>query len=312
MKGMGRWIAAAALGLGTAAHAASLDIQPAHYGFATCDGARIFYREAGDRARPTLLLLHGNPSSSLMFRDLIALLAGEFHLVAPDYPSYGLSDAPAPGKFAYTFEHVSKCVESLVDGLGVKSYGLYMQDFGVPVGMRMVMRRPERLTALIVQNGIISPAKDESDNWLLPFFERRDPVAEKRLRNSYTSANITRKYYELGAADLARISPDTWIADQYALDQPGVRDARVELMYDYRNNITAWPSWRAYLREKKPPTLVVWGRQDPIFPEEHAMTYLEEHPGAEVHLVSGGHFMLEERAGLVAELIRDFYRRVPR
>jgi len=311
MKGMGRWIAGMALGLGSVAHAAPAEVQPVRYGFATCDGAKIFYREAGDRARPTLLLLHGNPSSSHMFRDLIALLAGEFHLVAPDYPSYGQSDAPSPDKFAYTFEHVSQCVESLVDGLGVKSYGLYMQDFGVPVGMRMVMRHPGRARALIVQNGIISPAKDESDNWLLPFFRDRDAAAEKRLRNSYTSANITRKYYELGASDLSRISPDNWIADQYVLDQPGVRDARVELMYDYRNNITAWPSWRAYLREKKPPTLVVWGRQDPIFPEEHAMTYLEEHPGAEVHLVTGGHFMLEERAGLVAELIRDFWRRVP-
>ena len=299
-----------AAALVAAAHAlAAHDPQPVRYGFAACDGTRIFYREAGDRARPTLLLLHGNPSSSYMFRDLIPLLADDFHLVAPDYPSFGSSETPPPAKFAYTFEHVSMCVEALIDGLGVKRYGLYMQDFGVPVGFRMALRHPERIEALVVQNGIVSPAKDETGNWLLPFFANRDPAAEKRLRNSYTSSSITRKYYELGAAELERIPPDTWQADQYVLDQPGVRDARVEFMYDHRNNITAWPSWRAYLREKQPPTLVIWGRQDPIFGTEHAFTFLDEHPKAELHLVNGGHFMLEERAGLVATLIRDFYRR---
>jgi len=308
MNGFWKWLAAVAAASSTAV--AATDPQPTRYGFSTCDGARLFHREAGERSRPTLLLLHGNPSSSQMFRDLIPLLADDFHLVAPDYPSFGTSEAPAPATFAYTFEHLSNCIEALMDSMGVKSYSLYMQDFGVPVGFRMAMRQPERVRAMVIQNGILSPAKDESGNWLLPFFERRDAAAEKRLRNSYASSSITRKYYELGAADPARISPDTWQSDQHVLDQPGVRDARVELMYDYRNNITAWPAWRAYLRDERPPTLIVWGRQDPIFPVEHALAMVEEHPQAELHLLNGGHFVLEERAALVAELIREFHQRI--
>ena len=294
------------------AYAAGFDgnRQTVHYRFITADGVKFFLREAGDPAKPTIVLLHGNPSSSHMFRDLMPLLATDFHVIAPDYPAHGFSDVPSPAAFAYTFDHLSTCIESIVEQLGVKSYSLYMMDFGVPVGFRIAVRHPERIESLVVQNGIIhGPKQEDADDWLKPFFDRRDPAAEKRLRNSYTTAQITRKYYELGAQRLERISPDAWIADQYVLDQPGVRDARVELMYDYRNNVTAWPSWQAYLREKQPPTLIVWGRQDPIFSVDQALAYLDELPNAELHLLDGGHFMLEEHAALVAGLIREFHRR---
>jgi pimeloyl-ACP methyl ester carboxylesterase len=281
-----------------------------NYRTAVVDGLNIFYREAGPTDRPAIVLLHGFPTSSHMFRDLIPALADRYHVIAPDYPGFGYSDAPPVEKFDYTFEHLTDIVDHFLEQKGLKSYSLYVQDYGSPIGFRLAVRHPERVQAIISQNG---NAYDEglSPFWaetLYPFWKERNAQTEV---NAAALADLasTKFQYETGVRDIAHISPDAWSHAQAGLDRPGNRAIQLEIIYDYRKNPPLYPSWHEYLRKHQPPVLAVWGKNDPIFSAPGAKAFRRDVPKAEVHLLNTGHFALEEDGDEIASLIRDFLAR---
>lgn len=284
-----------------------------HHRTATVNGTKIFYREAGPVGAPVLLLLHGFPSSSHMYRDLIPALADRYHVIAPDYPGFGQSATPDRASFRYSFANYATMVDGLMNQLGEKRYALYVQDYGAPVGYRLALLRPDRVTALIVQNG------NAYDEGLSPFWDpikaywtegtnaRRQP-----LRAGLTLA-ATKSQYIDGVADPSRIDPAAWLHDQALLDRPGIDEIMLDLFYDYRTNVALYPHFQAYFRIRKPPTLIVWGVNDAIFPAAGAKAYRKDLPDAEVHLLDTGHFALEDKGGEIATLIRGFLaRKLPR
>lgn len=272
-------------------------------------GLKLFYREAGPPDAPVVLLLHGFPSSSHMYRDLMPRLADEYHVIAPDYPGYGYSDAPSVDRFTYTFDRTTDVIERFTQELGLTKYSLYVQDFGGPVGFRLAVRDPERIQALIVQNAVahIEGLSEEMHAPAKAFWEDRSPTTEEPMRG-FLTAETTRFQYLHGASQPERVSPDSWMLDQALLDRPGNAEIQLELLYDYRNNPPRYPEWQAYLREHRPPVLVVWGRNDPLFTVAGANAYKRDVPNAEVHLLDGGHFALEEHAETIAGLIKEFLR----
>jgi pimeloyl-ACP methyl ester carboxylesterase len=286
---------------------------PTHYREVRVDGLDVFYREAGDPGNPVLLLLHGFPASSFMFRRLIDLLSDRFHVIAPDYPGFGHSAAPAPSDFTYTFDRLTDVVEGFTDALGLTRYGLYLQDFGGPVGLRLAVRHPERVSFLVIQN---ANAYEEGlpDSFWTPLREFwRDPSAENReaLREGGISDSALEWNYTHGVADPTRVDPDNWLLQSALLNRPGNKDAMLDLLYDYRTNPGRYPRWHDYFRAYRPPTLVVWGRNDEIFPEAGAHAYAVDLPDAEVHLLDTGHFALEDHAEAIAAHIRGFAARRP-
>jgi pimeloyl-ACP methyl ester carboxylesterase len=274
------------------------------------DEVDVFYREA-DRARaPALVLLHGFPTSSHMFRDLIPALADRYRVIAPDYPGFGNSGMPERDRFAYTFESYAKIVEKLIERLGLDRYALYVMDYGAPVGFRLATAHPKRVSAFIVQNG------NAYDEGLEQFW---DPIkaywksGSKEDREAIrwlTSLKATKWQYTHGVADTTLVSPDAWTIDQTFLDRPGNQDIQLDLFYDYRNNIPLYPAWQAYFREHKPPMLVVWGKNDQIFVAAGAEPYKRDNPSTEIHMLDTGHFALETHGADIARLIRDFLGRV--
>jgi len=297
--------------LASALMAAPADADPAqvHYRTQAVDGIEIFYREAGSPDAPAVLLLHGFPTSSHMFRDLIPRLAQRYHVIAPDYPGYGFSDAPSPASFTYTFDSLADVMGRFTQAVGLDSYALYMQDFGGPVGFRMAVRHPERVSALIVQNANayeegLSPAMDTAR----PAWERRTPETERTLRG-FLTPETTKFQYLHGARDPGRISPDAWLHAQAGLDRPGNDEIQLALLHDYGSNPRQYPLWQSYLRERRPPTLVVWGQHDPFFTVAGARAYERDVPDSEIHLLETGHFALEEEAPTIARLMLDFLDR---
>jgi pimeloyl-ACP methyl ester carboxylesterase len=276
---------------------------------ATIDGVKIFYREAGPPGAPTVLLLHGFPTSSHMFRNLITALADRYHLIAPDYPGYGESDMPDRATFAYTFDHFAELVDALLDRINVKKYAMYVMDYGAPVGWRLALKHPERVTGLIVQNG------NAYEEGLKEFWDPikaywSDGSAEhRRALGGLVSPETTKFQYTDGVADVTRVSPDNWVHDQALLDRRGNADIQMDLFYDYRTNLPLYPAVQAYFRENMPPTLIVWGKNDKIFPVDGAHPYRRDLPNAEVHLLDTGHFALEDKADEMVPLIRDFLDR---
>jgi pimeloyl-ACP methyl ester carboxylesterase len=270
------------------------------------DGLDIFYREAGSPKRPTLVLLHGFPSSSHMFRNLILTLADEFHIIAPDYPGYGQSSAPSANEFPYTFDRLAEVIEAFLTKLNVTRFSLYIQDFGAPVGLRIAARNPDWISSLIVQNGNayvegISAAFDA----FKPFWLNRTAETEVPLRG-FLTLDTTQFQYTHGARNVEAISPDTWTHDQALLDRPGNHEVQLSLMHDYQNNPSQYAIWQDYFRNDQPPTLITWGRNDPFFTEEGARAYLRDLPNAELHLLDSGHFALEEDVNIVGALISEF------
>lgn len=274
----------------------------------TIDGLDIFYREAGDPSRPTLLLLHGFPASSFMFRELIDRLGADLHLVAPDYPGFGYSAAPSRDDFAYSFDRLADVVAAFTEKLGLKSYWLYIQDFGGPVGFRLATRHPERVRGLIVQNANAYEGGLPDSFWAPARALWTDPSPEnfQRIREAATSDDALAWNYTHGVRDAAAISPDSWILQQALLAKPGIRDIMVDLLHDYGSNPPLYPAWQAYFRTHRPPTLIVWGQHDVIFPPVGAHHYLRDLPEAELHLLDTGHFALEEDGAVIADHIRRF------
>ncbi len=273
------------------------------------DGLKIFYREAGDTRNPTLVLLHGFPSSSVMFRDLIPRLADRLHLVAPDFPGFGRSDAPPPDKFRYTFDHLTDMLDRFLEQQRVPRYALYLQDYGGPIGFRLALAHPERVRALVIQNAV-AHEQGLSDLWTPRRAFWADRAAnQKAVRDNLLSLAATRQRHVGRSPEPERIDPDTWESEYAFLTRPGMVDIQLDLFYDYRTNVASYPKWQAYLREHQPPTLVVWGKHDLSFTVAGAVALGEDVASAEVHLLDAGHFALDEAAPKIAELIRDFFAR---
>jgi pimeloyl-ACP methyl ester carboxylesterase len=281
---------------------------PVRYKIIRLNELDIFYREAGPENAPTLLLLHGFPTSSNMFRNLIPRLATSFHVVAPDYPGFGQSSMPSHQDFAYTFENLSNVVEQLVEKLGLTNYSLYVMDYGAPVGYRLALRRPDRVQALIVQNG------NAYDEGLLEFWDPikkywNDPTTENREAIRFlVDAKSTRWQYENGVTDRTLLDPTTWTLDQVGLDRPGNAEIQLDLFYDYRTNVPLYPEFQAFFRQYQPPTLIVWGKNDFIFPPEGAAPYARDLRNVETHLLDTGHFALETHGEEIASRIEEFLR----
>jgi pimeloyl-ACP methyl ester carboxylesterase len=270
------------------------------------DGLDVFYREAGPSGAPVVLLLHGFPTSSHMFRNLIPALADSFHVVAPDYPGFGNSSMPPRNDFEYTFDNLARLVEKFTEQLALSRYTLYVQDYGAPIGFRLAAKHPQRVQALVIQNG---NAYEEGlrDFWkpLKAYWGDRSEANAAALRQ-FLELDATKWQYTHGVRRLEAISPDNWLIDQYLLDRPGNKDIQLQLFYDYRSNLPRYPQWQAYFRRHQPPTLIVWGKNDQIFPADGAHPYKRDLKDLEFHLLDTGHFALEEDHHVIARLMRRF------
>ena len=288
---------------------ASANTTSVRYHTVTIDGVDVFYREAGRKDAPAILLLHGFPTSSHMYRNLIPALADKYRVIAPDYPGFGHSATPDRAAFAYTFDNYAKLVDGLTEKLGVDRYALYVMDYGAPVGFRLAAKHPERVTALIVQNG------NAYEEGIQKFWEPIQKYwasgsnADREAIRWLTSLKATKWQYTHGVPDTTLVSPDSWTMDQARLDRPGNQEIQLDLFYDYRTNIPLYPEWQAYFRKHQPPTLVVWGKNDQIFVVDGAQPYKRDLPNAELHLIDTGHFALETHGPEIAGLIRDFLGR---
>ncbi|KIC94406.1 alpha/beta fold hydrolase [Flavihumibacter solisilvae] len=272
------------------------------------DGLTIFYREAGTAERPVLLLLHGFPSSSHMFRDLITDLSGRYHIIAPDYPGFGQSSAPGIEEFTYTFDNLSLVIEHFIDQLKLKDINLYIQDYGGPVGMRIASRRPELVHSLIIQNSnayvegfgpAIAP--------LVDYIEK--PAENEQKARFFLTLDATKWQYLNGSGDPQKISPDSYMLDQHYLSRPNNDQIQLALFRNYGSNIERYGEWQEYFRKNQPRTLIVWGKNDEMFIAAGADAYKKDLPAAEIHQLDGGHFLLEEHHEHIAELIDKFLQK---
>jgi len=280
----------------------------AHYRTADIDGLNIFYREAGDANLPTILLLHGFPASSFMFRELIDRLADRFHLVAPDYPGFGYSSAPSNKEFPYTFDRLADVADKFTNKLGLTRFAIYMQDFGGPVGFRLATRRPEKVSFLVVQN---ANAYQEGlpDSFWAPakaLWSDPSPANFQKIREAALSDEALEWNYTHGVKDASKINPDSWVLQRALVNRPGNKEIMLDLLYDYRTNPGLYPEWHNYFRKHQPPTLVVWGQNDVIFPASGAHPYKRDLPKVDFNLLDTGHFALEDQGDVIAAHIRRF------
>jgi pimeloyl-ACP methyl ester carboxylesterase len=272
--------------------------------YATIQGVKMFYREAGSKASSTIVLLHGFPSSSHMFRDLIPQLAGKFHVIAPDYVGFGYSDAPEASAFEYTFDNLAASIEELLFGvLGLKKLSIYVQDYGAPVGYRIASRHQDAIEGIVVQNGnAYAEGIGAGFDAMKPFWANRNPETEKPVRE-LLKKETTIFQYTHGVKDASRISPDSYTLDQFLLDRPGNDAIQLNLLHNYQSNLALYDGWHEFFRNKQPKTLIVWGKNDPFFTVEGAQAYLRDIPKAELHLLDTGHFALEDSSEFIAQKI---------
>ncbi|MEL7470509.1 MAG: alpha/beta hydrolase [Pseudomonadota bacterium] len=283
--------------------AAAQDHTLVKYRSEVIDGVKVAYREAGDPANPTILLLHGFPTSSHMFRDLIPMIANDWHVIAPDYPGYGASDMPLVDEFDYTFDTIAAMMTELVDRKGVDTFAVYLMDYGAPVGFRMFEADPQRISAFVIQNG------NAYEEGLLEFWDPlraywADPSEETAaLLRGFLGIEGTKWQYQTGMQFPERVSADNYAHVQYGLDRPGNQEIQLALFLDYGTNPGRYPTWQRLFREHRPPALLMWGKNDPIFPEEGAHPYKRDLKDLEFHILDTGHFALEEYGKAIAERI---------
>lgn len=278
------------------------------YGYELVDGHRIFYREAGVSSGPTIVMLHGFPSSSHQYRNLMRDLSDAYHVIAPDYPGFGASDFPPSSEFEYTFDNLSKLINAFLEQRGLESYTLVLHDYGAPVGFRIATQHPDRVDALLVQNGNayeegIDPNASAP---LIQLWQNRTPGLEEQIIANAFSAPALQWQYTHGTRNPESILPDNWLLDVERMQRPGQHDMHLDLFYDYRNNVEAYPIWQHYLREYQPPVLVTWGKNDAFFTVEGAEAFGKDVEDFELLLLDTGHFPLEEQGAVIAETTRRF------
>jgi pimeloyl-ACP methyl ester carboxylesterase len=280
-----------------------------HYQHTTVDGCKIFYREAGPKTAPAILLLHGFPTSSHMYRNLIPALADRYHVVAPDLPGFGFSDAPERKQFRYTFENLAKAIEGFTEAIGLENYAIYVFDYGAPVGFRLALAHPERITAVISQNG---NAYEEglSQGWNPIQKYWKEPTGENRAAlREFLKPEATKSQYLYGVQDATQLAPETYALDSALLARPGNDEIQLDLFLDYASNVALYPRFQEYFRSKRPPVLAVWGKNDPFFVPAGAEAFKRDIPSAEIHFYDTGHFALETHHQEIAKAIREFLDR---
>tara|TARA_R110002095_G_scaffold25573_4_gene26190 strand:+ start:1483 stop:2400 length:918 start_codon:yes stop_codon:yes gene_type:complete len=301
-----------AAALTSAARAEPANPRQVEYRTLKVNGLDIFYREAGPKEAPTVLLLHGFPTSSHMFRNLIPELSDKYHVIAPDFPGFGYSSAPPVTQFEYSFASLADVTEQFTEQLKLKKYSLYLMDYGAPVGFRLAAKHPERVETLIIQNGNAYDEGLDNTFWepVKAYWKNPAPEQGNKLRSLLT-LDATKWQYTQGVRNPTLISPDTWNHVQPLLDRPGNQEIQLALFLSYGSNPPLYPQWQEYLRTHQPPTLIVWGRNDPIFPAAGAYPYKRDLKNLEFHLLDTGHFALEEEGQTIAQLMRTFLGRQP-
>ncbi len=296
----------AAAGITSASQASSA----VHYRTIDIDGTQIFYREAGPKDAPVVLLLHGFPTSSHMFRNLIPALSDTYRVIAPDYPGFGYSAQPKPSKFDYSFANVTNIIEKFTDRIGAKRYVIYMQDYGGPIGFRLALKNPQRIAGFIIQNAAVDTSGWNPDIVKLfkPFWKNRSADTEKPFRG-FLTAQTTKWQYTQGSARASRVSPDAWTHDQIGLDRNGNNAIQLQYLWNYQDNFTQYPKWQDYLKSEQPPVLITWGKNDPFFTLNNVDVIKKLVPKAEVNLYDAGHFALETHSEEIAADIRTFLAR---
>ena len=281
-------------------------LYPVHYRFVDADGVRVFYREAGDPDLPTLLLLHGYPSSSHQFRDLIPLLSDKFHLVAPDLPGFGFTDVPDARRYVYSFDALGETLVAFVDALRLERYALYVFDYGAPSGLRLALAYPDRVTGLVSQNGN-AYLEGLGDAWepIRRYWAQPTPENRQVVHDNVLNLAGTRWQYLHGVSDETLVAPEGYMLDALLMERPGNKAIQLDLFLDYANNLTRYPDFQRFFREKQLPTLVIWGKHDPFFIPPGAQAYLRDNPQAQVELLDTGHFALETHAAYIAQRIRQ-------
>jgi pimeloyl-ACP methyl ester carboxylesterase len=279
------------------------------YRTVSVDGLKTFYREAGEPNAPSVLLLHGFPTSSHMYRELIPALADRYHVVAPDLPGFGFTDTPDRTSFKYSFEHLAEVVDRFTEVIGLNRYALYVFDYGAPVGFRLAMRHPDRISALISQNGnAYLEGLSEGWNPIQAYWKEPTPENRAALRD-FLKPEATKWQYTHGVTATERLSPEAWTLDSALLARPGNDEIQLDLFGDYQSNVALYPKFQAYIRTQRPPLLAVWGKNDPFFLPAGAEAFKRDNPDAEVHLLEAGHFALESQGLEIAAIIRDFLAR---
>jgi pimeloyl-ACP methyl ester carboxylesterase len=299
----------AALALLVSIPASAADSARVHYRSMEIEGVKVFYREAGAADAPVVVLLHGFPTSSNMFRHLIPSLATRYRVIAPDYPGFGQSDMPDRAQFAYTFAHYAEITRTLLNRLNAQRYALYIMDYGSPVGLRLALAEPKKVRALVVQNGnAYEEGLKEFWDPLRAYWKHNNEETREALRTATSLEGIRWQYLD-GVKDPSRVDPSAWLHDHALIERPGNVEIQLDLFYDYRTNVQLYPQFHQFFREYQPPTLIVWGANDKIFPAEGAKAYLRDLPKAELHLLDTGHFALEDQDVEITRLMLDFLRR---
>jgi pimeloyl-ACP methyl ester carboxylesterase len=289
-----------------AIHTSDYDVR---YRTANVDGVKIFYREAGDSKAPALLLLHGFPTSSHMFRDLIPLLSDRYHVVAPDLPGFGFSDSPDRSQFKYTFAHLTEVIDRFTGEIGLQHYALYIFDYGAPVGLRLALKHPERVTAIVSQNGN-AYQEGLSNGWNpIEKYWRAPTEANRAALREFLKPETTKFQYVHGVSEEALVAPESYTLDSALLGKPGNDEIQLDLFLDYASNVALYPKFQGYFRSNRRPLLAVWGKNDPFFLPAGAEAFKRDNPNAEVHLYDTGHFALETHVHQIAAVIRDFLGR---
>jgi len=298
--------------LATADPTPTPELSRVRHGTEKVDGINIFYRESGDpqSKKPTLVLLHGFPSSSHQYREVLAELGEEFHLIAPDYPGYGNSDFPSVKEYKYTFDNVAETMDQFLIQRGLDHYVLMIQDFGAPVGFRIALKHPENVKGFVVMNGNAYEEGISEAGWgkVLDYWKGKTPELEKHIKDNVFTLGAMQWQYTHGTRNPGSINPDNWVLDYYNISRPGGHEMALEMFYDYQNNLKQYPAWQKYLRDTQPPLLLVWGKNDAFFPVSGAEGYKRDVKDIDYHILDTGHFALEEEAPFIIAKMRSFMR----